>query len=155
MKLINSKVELLPQEDGLNGIYKQIEIAGRTCYKSENNITDTSAETFVQKMINNGHTAMLEHGTVYLRFYNTRTPISEYTIENSSYAADHYSLNPFSKVIQISDNEMLATTNFRVIIENDWKFDLNFICNPSEQHPKRVSVRITCDRGVSHKRFVA
>ena len=67
MKLIDSKVELLPQPAGLEGIYKQIEIAGRTCYKSEDKITPDSAKEFVDRMIKNGHTAMLEHGTVYLK----------------------------------------------------------------------------------------
>ena len=35
MKLIEPSVEILEQSSGLNGIYEQIEIAGRTCYKSE------------------------------------------------------------------------------------------------------------------------
>ena len=43
-----------------------IEQAGRTCYKSEDKITDNSCEEFVQRMINSGHMSMLEHGTVYL-----------------------------------------------------------------------------------------
>ena len=51
---------------GLDGIYKQIEIAGRHCYKSEDKITETSAKEFVKRMIKSGHGAMLEHGTVYL-----------------------------------------------------------------------------------------
>ena len=35
MKLIKPSFEIIPQSEGLDGIYKQIEIAGRTCYKSE------------------------------------------------------------------------------------------------------------------------
>ena len=35
MKLIEPSVEILEQSSGLDGIYEQIEIAGRTCYKSE------------------------------------------------------------------------------------------------------------------------
>ena len=58
MRLIESKVELLPQPAGLEGVYKQIEIAGRTCYKSEDKITPDSAKEFVDRMIKNGHTAM-------------------------------------------------------------------------------------------------
>ena len=45
MKLIEPSVEILEQSSGLNGIYEQIEIAGRTCYKSEDKITETSAKT--------------------------------------------------------------------------------------------------------------
>ena len=66
MKLIEPKVEIIPQERGIDGILKQIELAGRTCYKSEDKITDTSSKDFVQKMIDNNHTSMLEHGSVYL-----------------------------------------------------------------------------------------
>ena len=40
MKLIESNVEYIPQAEGLEGIYKQIEIAGRTAYKSEDKIVD-------------------------------------------------------------------------------------------------------------------
>ena len=40
MKLIESKAEYIPQEDGLEGIYKQIELAGRTAYKSEDKIVN-------------------------------------------------------------------------------------------------------------------
>jgi thymidylate synthase (FAD) len=39
---------------------KQIEIAGRTCYKSEDKITEDSAEKFCQKMRESGHHAMIE-----------------------------------------------------------------------------------------------
>ena len=40
MKLIESNVEYIPQAEGLEGIYRQIEIAGRTAYKSEDKIVD-------------------------------------------------------------------------------------------------------------------
>ena len=66
MKLIESKVEIIEQQPGLDGVYKQIELAGRTCYKSEDKITEDSAKGFVDRMINSKHGAMLEHGTVYL-----------------------------------------------------------------------------------------
>ena len=51
MKLIESKVEMLIQGSGIEGIYKQIELAGRTCYKSEDKITPTSAKEFTDRMI--------------------------------------------------------------------------------------------------------
>ena len=73
MKLIKSKFEILEQQPGIDGIYKMIELAGRTCYRSEDKITKSSAKGFVDRMIKSGHGAMLEHGTVYLRI-----PIEEY-----------------------------------------------------------------------------
>jgi thymidylate synthase (FAD) len=41
--------------------YKHIERIGRICYKSEQSITDTSAEPFIKTLFNRGHHAMLEH----------------------------------------------------------------------------------------------
>lgn len=66
MKLIDSSVEYIPQKEGLEGVYKHIEKCARTCYKSENNTTEDSAKAFVDRLVERGHTAMLEHGTVYL-----------------------------------------------------------------------------------------
>ena len=73
MKLIKPSVKIIDQKEGLQGIYKAIELAGRTCYKSEDKITDTSAKEFVDRMIKSGHNAMLEFGTIYLKI-----PIEEY-----------------------------------------------------------------------------
>ena len=67
MTLETPKYKIIEQEPGINGIYKQIELAGRTCYKSEDKITEDSAKSFVMRMIESKHTAMLEHGTVYLK----------------------------------------------------------------------------------------
>lgn len=47
---------------------KAIEIAGRTCYKSETEITDDSALAFVKKIIKNGHHSVLEHESISVRF---------------------------------------------------------------------------------------
>ena len=55
MKLVKPKAEILKQEPGLDGIYKQIELAGRTCYKSLDKITEGSAKSFVDRMIKSGH----------------------------------------------------------------------------------------------------
>ena len=73
MKLIKPSFEIWEQEPGLQGMYKQIELAGRICYKSEDKITGDSTKGFVDRMVKSGHGAMLEHGTVYLRI-----PIEEY-----------------------------------------------------------------------------
>ena len=66
MKLIKQTCEPYIQSSGIGGIYKQIERCGRTCYKSESNITEDSAKPFVGRMIKSNHLSMLEHGTVYL-----------------------------------------------------------------------------------------
>lgn len=66
MQFIKPSFEILPQENTLEGIYKQIEIAGRTCYKSADKITNNSSEAFTKRMVDSGHGSQCEHGTVYL-----------------------------------------------------------------------------------------
>lgn len=46
--------------------YEFIEKVGRTCYKSEEYITEGSAEKFVAGLVKREHMAMLEHETIYL-----------------------------------------------------------------------------------------
>lgn len=140
MKLIESKVEVIEQQPGLDGVYKQIELAGRTCYKSEDKITEDSAKSFVDRMIGSKHGAMLEHGTVYL------------CIENYEDVDEmKYKLNKYSKAQCVFPNFLYVTTNFRVLVENDWLSDLQYICKPTEFHEKRITVRFITDRGVSHE----
>lgn len=60
MKIIKPSVELLTNDSESNRL-KMIEIAGRTCYKSEDKISDDSVATFAKMLIDRGHEAMLEH----------------------------------------------------------------------------------------------
>ena len=143
------------KEELLNSIYRQIEIAGRTCYKSEDKITDTSAKEFVERMIKSGHGAMLEHGTVYLQLLGVFLDPDDVDIAYGNYIVHHYINNPYSKVKIIHDEDWKAnvyiTTNYRVMIENNWLDDLFYLCNSTEYHAKRYTVKFICDRGVSHE----
>ena len=60
MKVIKPYYTILSEIDGPDMI-KKIERAGRTCYKSEDRITDSSAERFVEMLIKRGHESVLEH----------------------------------------------------------------------------------------------
>ena len=144
MKLCKPSFEILSQENNLEGIYKQIEIAGRTCYKSEDKITEDSSTKFVQMLIDRQHFAMLEHGTVYLDI-----PDSVWVAVCGDYDDNKYSI--VRHVIDEYETNHLKhyiSTNYRVLIENDWLEDLQYQCEPTEYHEKRISVRFICDRGV-------
>lgn len=134
MKIINPSFEILNQED----LYKHIERVGRVCYKSENKITDTSCKGFVNGLIKSGHGAMLEHGTVYLRI----------PMEEGNYKK--YSYNKYSNV-NLVNGFAYVTTNYRVIIENNWKDDLFYECRPTENHEKRITVKFTCSCGIARE----
>ena len=147
MRLIESKVELLPQPAGLEGVYKQIEIAGRTCYKSEDKITADSAKEFVDRMIKNGHTAMLEHGTVYMS-----VPVEDWERDAHEWEFMFPEGLPWVS-INCDGRFYLITTNFRHIIEGGVGIETmtKYLCEPVFGHSKRISARFTCDRGVSHE----
>ena len=66
MKIINASTEILTPITGDE--LRQIEYAGRTCYKSEDKITDDSAKKFVENLIKRGHEAMLEHSSLSVKF---------------------------------------------------------------------------------------
>ena len=136
MKLIESKVEIIEQEPGLEGVYKMAELAGRTAYKSEDRITEGSAKKFVDAMIKSNHGAVLEHGTVYMTF-------KWWQIGKKL----KYLFNPYSKIRMFK----YVTTNLRVLFEHNWMSDLEYFCEPTEHHERRVCAKFICSRGVSHE----
>ena len=154
MKIINPSVEIIKQESGIEGVYKQIEIAGRNCYQSQDKITEDSAEGFVDRMIKSGHGAMLEHGTVYL-YVEYTSPFEDRDYMFHSGINYKYSKNKYSKVNHKSvDNyktECYITTNLRVLVENDWLEDLQYLCEPTEYHEKRVTVKFTTGIDISRE----
>ena len=126
MRIVNPSFEILPQGEGINGVYELIEQAGRTCYKSENKIAPGTAKEFVDRMIKSEHYAMLEHGTVYLKFETLAR-------------AEKYLNNKYSEV-RTCYGSFYVTTNLRVLVENGWLDELSYVCEPTEYHEKRVTV---------------
>lgn len=146
MKLIKPSFEIIPQEAGKEGINKHIEIAGRTCYKSEDKITEDSAKEFVDRMIKSGHGAMLEHGTVYLKVsFGKMYRDCAFKKFNEIFTDNLY------YKIYANKDIVYITTNYRYIIENRLEHWLEYLCEPTEYHEKRVTVKFICDRGVSHE----
>lgn len=144
MRLIKPSFEIWDQQEGLEGVYKQIEKVGRVCYKSEDKITEDSAKPFVERMVKSGHGAMLEHGTVYLAMpVETMIPI-----EANGWGK--YTKTPYSKGFKVcsvdGERRVAVTTNYRVLVENNWLDDLKYLCEPTEYHAKRITVYFTCDR---------
>lgn len=146
MKLIESSVQIIEEKDP----YKMIELAGRTCYHSQDKITENSAKEFVDRMIKLGHGAMLEHGTIYL------------TIDGEDPNLSKIQSNPYTKVnlvpyeVLTEGNYTISykayiTTNLRVLIENNLKELLCYQVEPTEHHEKRITAKFICDRGVSHE----
>jgi len=170
MKIIKPSVEFfgaVPTE--YNAALKFIEMAGRTCYKSEDKITEDSAEGFVKKLIKAGHLAMVEHSNFVVRANNNFTPayialmteqlgkyINVKVWKNYIYVGGSLTawaqvtmeiryaavLMPFVEIYgALFDQSMLA-------LQSSWE-----IC-PHDEIPKelhRYSAKFICDRGVSHE----
>ena len=150
MKFIDSSYEIINQEPGILGVYKQIEKAARTSYKSEDRITEGSAKKMVDTLIKNKHYACLEHGTIYLKMTYDISAVGSYF----SSGIDKYVKNPYSKVVfddGCDYRNAYITTNARVIIENGWQDDLQYFCEPTEYHTKRITVKFICSIGVGRE----
>jgi thymidylate synthase (FAD) len=121
-----------------------IEIAGRTCYKSEDKITKDSSEKFVQMLKNNGHNAMIEHSWE-LRFYST--------LDLPKYK--------FLNFMQIDFIGTVVAGNVRAFDEWNWEYKDKFsgvsslmldqISKEKRWDMYSVTVKFICDRGVTHE----
>lgn len=151
MKLIKQSFEFINQTDfSLVGIKKHIERCARVSYKSENKITDTSYEKFVNMLESRGHDRPLEFGTVYLTLRGDDT--------NAFRNIFIYAENPWTKIrkqvikAEYDPNTLVVlnhvTTNYRVIVENHLEEDLKYLCEPTEYHYKRYTIHMILDRGV-------
>jgi len=120
-----------------------IEVAGRTCYKSEEKITEDSSEKFVQMLKNRGHCAMIEHSWEK-RYYNRPVPFYK-----------------FLNFLPTGKGHMLVAGNVRAFEE--WPFPgKNDFCEPIKEDTDLIhkykrwdmlsaTVKLVCDRGVTHE----
>ena len=151
MNIIKAKYEILEQQYNkdtlLEDMFKHIEICGRTCYKSEDKITDKSYEKFVKMLEDSEHGAMLEHGTVYLTI-PLGTPVDDPQYMWKFDIVKFFNSNKYSvvkeKVVnqtidveikgygmrtQASAHFYYITTNWRVIFENRDKLLIKYFTN--------------------------
>lgn len=118
MKIIEPSVELInpiPYVVALN----TIEIAGRTCYQSEDKMTQGSAEDFIRRIIKRGHESVLEHVSVTARFICdrgvsheiVRHRIGAYSQESTRYC--NYAGDKFGNEITVIRPNMWATCDVK------------------------------------------
>lgn len=106
MRIVEPSAEIISSLGGLE-MLKHIELCGRVCYKSEDRITENSALTFVKNIIRRGHEAVLEHGSVTVRFIVdrgvsheiVRHRLAAYCQESTRYC--NYSKDGFGKEITV------------------------------------------------------
>ncbi len=147
MKVINASVQEIKQAPGINGIYQHIEKCGRTCYKSEDKITEDSAMKFFQNLVNRKHYAMLEHGTVYLKIPNY--------CQDDNWVAISKIIGSKYSYLRIRDNNFYVTTNMRVLVENTPNYE-NILRKyaleePDANHIKRVTAHFVISRAIANE----
>lgn len=106
MRIIPPSFEILAMQDGQEMV-RNIELAGRTCYKSEDKVTDDSAARFVKMIIKSGHESVIEHASVSVRFVCdrgvthelVRHRIAAYSQESTRYC--NYSKDKFGDEITV------------------------------------------------------
>ena len=99
VKIVEPKVEIITEIDG-NKILKTIERAARTCYKSEGNITEdtSSAVKMISKLIELGHTAMIEFYDIHVILTADTGVLKDLTRHrHCSFAIESTRFNNYSK----------------------------------------------------------
>ena len=146
MKLIKPSAQIIETTGyTIDDIYKSIELAGRVSHKSEDKITETSAKDFVGRMLNMKHLTTCEFGTVYLYI--------DYHNPSFGKIVDKYNNNEYSKctIDTVFPNKAYISSNYRVLVENNWLDDLKYLCEPTEYHHKRYTVKFILDRAIANE----
>lgn len=168
MKLIKPSVQFfgaVPTD--YESALKFIEMAGRTCYKSEDKITLDSAEKFVKKLINAGHLAMVEHSNFVIktnRIYHNVLDLGKYLnfTNDSKYTYIGGNLTAWfqmtSREIFPEKSDLFLSLYGKLFFPEIFS---NFSCDnnkwqicPFDEIPpslQRYSAKFICDRGVSHE----
>ena len=138
MRFIKPDVEILEQEPTLEGALKMAEYAGRVCYQSNDIEHKTTTQEFIDMLIKAGHGEPIEHATLYLKW----------NLVDDDYAHnryDNYRHNKYSVLKTFEDDpNAYVTTNYRVLLENNWLDDLKYICKPVKgKHEPRITVKFT------------
>lgn len=143
MKLQYPNVYIIDQAPGIQGIYEAICQAAATCYQAVPK-SGEGAKAFVNTLIKNGHTAMLEFGTVY---YTIPCKTLQQDDELISWAKEW---EGSSYVDYDCDGvNYYITTNLRYAIESGFWADnmMQYITEPTDCHPKRHTALFTASIG--------
>lgn len=146
MKLIKQSFQFVNQKGfTLKDIYKHIEYCARISYKSQDKITDTSYEKFVNMLESRGHDRPLEFGTVHLEIDMGPRDIIIDTLTNRDM------LNQLWWKETYKNGKVYVTTNYRYYLAIKKVYpniDKYFTEEDNKYYPKRYTVHMVLDRGV-------
>lgn len=116
MKVRKQYFEILDRLNG-KGILKKIEKCGRVCYKSENKISDGTAEKFVGNIIKRGHESVLEHVSFSVRFVTDRAV----SLELVRHRLASFSQESQRYVAYDGDMEFIRQVDMGILQEAYWR----------------------------------
>ena len=156
MKVIDASVQEIKQGSGIKAIYQHIEKCGRTCYKSEDKITEDSAMKFFQGLVKRNHLAMLEHGTVYLRipYFLINDKSMDTAIHKIRYSKYSFTIFDYA---DSRGTVLYITTNMRVLVEQVPRDIVDYLLRnfaleePSTKHIKRITAKFIISRGIANE----
>ena len=130
MKIIPASVEFITPING-KVILERLEQCGRVCYKSEDKITDGSAEKFLANIIKRGHEAVLEHCSFTVKFICdrgvsheiVRHRLASYCQESTRYC--NYSKDSFGNEI------IVIAPSYMPVDSTGWKL-WEYLCKRAE-----------------------
>ena len=150
MKLIKQSFQFVNQKGfTLKDIYKHIEYCARISYKSQDKITDTSYEKFVNMLKSRGHDRPLEFGTVHLKMSSSQFDALQMLLIKNKVYNDCWI--KYNVIYTEKEGICYITTNYRYYLEL-CKYDRGVpeYLDPSDSpfYPKRYTIHMILDRGV-------
>lgn len=167
--IIKPHVERIDEKDNL----KRIELAGRVCYKSEERITEDSALDFCERIMARGHTSVLEHSNVIvqvpialgsclidnMRCYEERIEKIahlKYTYPNNGTMIFSGNVRAWREILlcfpmfTFTDNPLLDVNRGLTDLA-PYVISEDTLTKEDRAVHSRITLRIVCDRGVSHE----
>ncbi len=154
-------------------LMKKIELAGRTCYKSENLITENSATEFTKRIMSYNHGSVLEHAYLVFKVdYDLYLKVKEanykfINVSNITYPIVSFNFRAIYNLYLTNDDECLIP--FYAYLEKEYpdlfnnKYDSNInitflnkddILKLTEEEKDihlYITIKLVTDRGVTHE----
>ena len=172
MRMINPSVSVITEKDP----FKKIERVGRTCYKSEDKITEDSAKKFYKGLCNRKHTAMVEHAVFlfkldrfqydvlkvlnHYKYLNFTEDGGRYLVSGNLRALNESGATSLCKALYDIDPDLIYNEGMQTFLstyELEGKvsvIDFSDLKNPTENEFMNhfyMTFHFVTDRGVTHE----
>lgn len=122
----NSSIEFITEPN----ILKKIELAGRTCYNSQNLITENSYKKFISKIMGHGHTSVIEHSNIIIKYHDT------YEVEDAEFVFEWLLARKgiTNAHVWITFEEDKENESYFILISGNARAWLDFLSEKTNEH---------------------